>query len=142
MSTTEWADAVEALMPFMFRIETPSGQGSGFFLTHAAGGMIGIATALHVDAESFEWNGPIRVRHYKTGIANVFGPDQREIKAFPENDLAFIRLSAKGFSLPQGPLGMVSGNNTVRQGTQIAWLDSPQSPRMICVSSPVTSARI
>ena len=73
MSSTEWADAVEALIPFMFRIETPSGQGSGFSLTHTGGGMIGIATALHVVEESFEWDGPIRVRHYETGIAHVFG---------------------------------------------------------------------
>lgn len=106
MSSTEWADAVEALTPFVFQIETPSGQGSAFFLTYTGGG-IGIATALHVIEESYEWDGPIRIRHYQTGFSKVFTPVDREIRAFPNNDLAFITIDdrSKGIHTAAGPVG-------------------------------------
>lgn len=133
MNYLRWADAVDQVRPYIFRIETPQSQGTGFLITHLANGKIGIATAFHVVSHSHEWDGPIRVTHFLSAQSVVLRPADRSVKAFFENDLAFLACEPGKLPVPDGPLSIAVGGGGFRQGVEIGWCGFPAvAPTELC----------
>ena len=125
---SDWVDALDIIRPYIFRVETPSGSGTGFFLTFTTDpNGIGIATALHVVRESHEWDGPIRLHHLESGVTRVVRPPDRAMKVFSERDLAFIVVPGSDFPVPTTPLELatVKENDYLVQGVSIGWCGFP-----------------
>jgi hypothetical protein len=65
-----WDQVVQKVTPYIVKIETPTGYGTGFLsLYNEDKTWCGIATAAHVVGDADEWQKPIRIRHHEsTGI--------------------------------------------------------------------------
>lgn len=63
-----WDEIVAKITPYIVKIETPQGHGTGFLcLYNEDHSMCGIATARHVVQHAEEWQEPIRVVQQETG---------------------------------------------------------------------------
>lgn len=143
MTNTNWKELVQKIRPFVFRLETPNGHGTAFFLTHTGNGSVGIATAYHVIDEAYQWDGPFRLRHHDTGDCNLYMPADRDVKVFPEHDLAFIEIDPRGFKLPGGPLGLGGSSSPLAAGVEIGWCGFPSvASNELCFFHGHISARL
>ena len=60
-----WNAIVERVTPYVIKIETPRGHGTGFLcLYNRDKSFYGIATARHVVSYADEWQQPIRLHHF------------------------------------------------------------------------------
>ena len=63
-----WDLVLKKTTPYILKIETPAGHGTGFLcLYNQDKSICGIATALHVVFYADDWQQPIRVRHEQSG---------------------------------------------------------------------------
>jgi len=63
-----WDQVVQKVTPYIVKIETPTGYGTGFLsLYNEDKTWCGIATAAHVVGDADEWQKPIRIRHHESG---------------------------------------------------------------------------
>ena len=75
-----WADVVDYLRPYMFRISTPRGFGTGFALSlHANKTLCAVATAAHVADHAHYWEEPVRLEHVASKQVLVARPATRAI---------------------------------------------------------------
>jgi hypothetical protein len=124
MADITWAKALEKLEEYIFKILTPSGTGTGFLIS-VSGNICGIATAFHVVEHEYNWEEPIKIRHYKTGKQVLLKKSDRVILIYPDNDLAFILFPRGEFKLPSTTLGMKPSDKAVMQGVQMGWCGFP-----------------
>lgn len=125
--TNSWQDAIDAVKPYIFKIATPAGTGTGFLLSHTKTQILGIATAYHVVGHAHEWQQLIRVKHFSTGKEVVLSNDKRAIFVYPDKDLAFIMFPSieKGLTLPSDDLSTISHTKRMRVGVEIGWCGFP-----------------
>jgi hypothetical protein len=96
----DWKDAVEKLAPYVFKIHTPSGTGTGFLcLFNDDKTLCGIATALHVVQDSEEWQQPIRLVHHQSNESLFLKEDERIIYLNGETDSAIILFRKPEFEI-------------------------------------------
>jgi hypothetical protein len=63
-----WNAIVERVAPYVVKVETPSGHGTGFLcLYNQDKSLLGIATAYHVVEDADQWQQPIRLRQNTSG---------------------------------------------------------------------------
>jgi len=68
MAETPWHDVVELVAPYVMRIWTPQGSGTGFLVSNSKNTpLCGIATAEHVISHAHYWQEPIRIEHQVSG---------------------------------------------------------------------------
>jgi hypothetical protein len=141
MSDTVWAKAVGTMKPYIFRIETPHSRGTGFQLTTSEDtGLCGIATALHVIQQAFEWEEPIRIEHYTSSKTLLLKPPERAIKVHTEMDLAFVVFDKEDLPLQQVSIPLIPEDTVLKQGIQTGWCGFPaMAPRDLCFFSGVIS---
>ena len=58
----DWNTHVETLTPYIVRIETPDGHGTGFVVDQFPDGFV-VATAAHVVRDAKTWGQAIDLRH-------------------------------------------------------------------------------
>ena len=59
-----WDRAVAAVAPYVVRIETPNGYGTGFLAFYNLDkSWCGVATAAHIVAHADDWQQPIKIMH-------------------------------------------------------------------------------
>ena len=57
-----WDQVVQKVTPYVVKIETPAGSGTGFlFAYNEDHSWCGVATALHVVSAADEWQQPIKI---------------------------------------------------------------------------------
>lgn len=128
----DWNLIVEKLSPYVVKIETPQGHGTGFLCVYNdAKDTCGIATANHVVAHAEEWQEPIRI-HGTSGSTFLKASDRAIL--FDEDLDSAVVLCRKGdLDLPAELIPLLPTQNRLPIGAEVGWLGYPAiGPRSLC----------
>lgn len=121
-----WDQVVNKVSPYIVKIETPSGHGTGFlFLYNEDKTWCGIATAAHVVDYAEKWQQPIRVIHHATQKSELLKPEQRAIFIDWNTDSAVILFLKGDFSFPDTPISLLPAESPIGLGVEVGWLGFP-----------------
>jgi hypothetical protein len=137
----DWQPVIEAISPFIVKVETPDGHGTGFvcFRNQWA---YGIATAAHVVATAEEWQQPVRIRHYNSGQVELFQDAERVIFVDHHRDSAMLLVPHSGLEIPSELIKLLPANSPIATGNEVGWLGFPGiEPGTLCFFSGNVSAR-
>ncbi|HEY7160249.1 MAG TPA: hypothetical protein VH815_03275, partial [Acidobacteriota bacterium] len=88
-----WHSLCDFLTPFLARVETPDGYGTGFlFGYNRTGKVAAIATAAHVVKYAHDWKTPLKLIHHQSGEELFLRPEDRVIFMDAKRDCASICL--------------------------------------------------
>lgn len=88
-----WNEVVESVTPYILKIETPTGYGTGFLcLYNETRNLCGIATAYHVVRDTDEWQQPMRIQHYASSGSVFLQEHQRVVYYNAQTDSAVYPL--------------------------------------------------
>ncbi|NEV65136.1 S1C family serine protease [Thiorhodococcus minor] len=123
----DWSLLVKQIAPFVVRIETRSGYGTGFIYWQCQDKCC-VATAKHVVAHADEpgWEQPIHI-HHPNGKSVICYPDFREgyYSTNEVGDSAAIIISKDGLELPPRCLPLWDWSDMIPIGTPLGWLGHP-----------------
>ncbi|HET7638757.1 MAG TPA: hypothetical protein VFK47_08455, partial [Ktedonobacteraceae bacterium] len=103
-----WNSIAEKITPYIVKIETPTGHGTGFLCFYNADRTFcGIATARHVVSYADEWQQPIRLVHFPSKSIVFFKESDRLIFSDYETDSALILLQPGDLKLPESPIPLL-----------------------------------
>lgn len=130
MAKTEWYEAVEFLTPYIVRILTPQGSGTGFLVSCSKNtGLVGIATADHVISHAHYWQEPIRIEHQASGKSILLRHTDRAINSQPLTDTAGVVFERGELILPTDALQLTPPKQHFKAGVEIGWLGYPAIPQ-------------
>lgn len=134
MANIEWRQAVKIIEPFVLKIKTPRGSGTGFLCAYTKDQKIcGIATAAHVIANSHLWEEPIRLEHYISGETKLLREPNRIILIDSDRDTAVIIFKKEDMPLPDRTLPFIRKRKYLQVGVEIGWVGFPVvSPENLC----------
>jgi hypothetical protein len=142
-----WNQAYKAVEPYIVKIETPAGSGTGFFFTYNEGKvLISIATALHVVKDADDWRQPLKIRQVSSGKELYLEPHARAILPDYDRDTAVILLATKtvtdaGLTVPEIMLPLFPSNKYKPIGTALGWAGYPAiAPFTLCLFQGGVSA--
>jgi len=138
----EWRVLYEKILPYVVRIETPEGFGTGFlFAFNRNKRMVGFATAAHVIQHADSWKLPIKITHHVSGQELFLNRNDRVVELDVDRDSASILTANPGDYLPQEPLQMMSAEHFKPIGTEVAWVGYPVIARPnLCLFSGTIAA--
>ncbi len=138
-----WNSIVEKVAPYVVKIETPNGHGTGFLcLYNQDKSLLGIATAYHVVSEADEWQQPMRMRHLTSGSTVFLKEYERTILNDFESDSAVILTKPSDLQLPENPIPLLPPSIPLAIGTEVGWLGFPSIAAFtLCFFSGNISAR-
>lgn len=144
MPEPEWKDAVEKIQPYVVKITTPSGFGTGFLFSRSkAGDLVGVATAAHVISHAHMWDEPIRIEHFDSEKTVTLKEDSRAVFIEEAMDTAAIVFARGDIPFPEILLGLSPEGKYLRIGNEIGWVGFPAlSPSNLCFFTGRTSAYI
>jgi len=122
-----WNEIVERVTPFVVKIETPQGHGTGFLcLYNDSKTFLGIATAAHVVAHAEKWQEPIRLSQLQSGSSVLLKEEDRIIYLDPRMDSAVV-LTPLGLKLelPKELIPLRPIEDRLPTGTEVGWLGFP-----------------
>lgn len=124
----EWHEVVEAIKPFLVRIQSPGGSGTGFLWSyHGEDRIPGISTAYHVIDDADTWQQPIKI--WKDDKAVLLQAKDRVVTM--ESDAASIWVTESGteligaLGLPEAPVPLLPKPRHVKVGVEVGWLGFP-----------------
>jgi len=130
MAEETWFEAVEIVTPYVVRILTPRGSGTGFlFYRSKSGNLIGFATAAHVIEPSQYWEEPIRIHHAPSGAPILLRAADRALFVDAAKDTAAIVMAAGNIKLRDTLLPMIEEGTHLKVGIEVGWLGFPAMPR-------------
>lgn len=138
-----WNTIVEKVAPYVVKVETPSGHGTGFLcLYNDDASFCGIATARHVVSYADEWQQPLRLTHHQSS-SNVFLKESdRVIWHDYDTDSAVILIQTGQLQLPQALIPLLPISTPLLIGAEVGWLGFPAvAPYSLCFFSGNISAR-
>lgn len=140
--TTTWHEMVEILAPFVVRIWTPQGSGTGFLVSSSKKtSLCAIATAEHVIRHAHYWEEPIRIEHLASGKTVLLRQAERVIQTQPLADTAAIIFERRDLNLPTDGIQLIPKDNHFKPGVEIGWLGYPAIPKAsLCFFSGHVSA--
>lgn len=122
----EWDKIVEKVSPYVVKIETPDGHGTGFlYVYNEDKTIVGIATAAHVVDHAEEWHEPIKIRNYKSELITLLRDSQRIIYMNYVNDSAVILFSKSDFKFPEPLIPLLPESAPISIGCEVGWLGFP-----------------
>lgn len=138
-----WNSIVDKVTPYIVKIETPAGHGTGFLcLYNHDSTFFGIATARHVVSYADEWQQPIRLQHYPSSTVVFLKEPDRIIFSDADTDSAVILARSGGLQLPQNLIPLLPSTVALTIGTEVGWLGFPAlAPSTLCFFSGNISAR-
>ena len=139
-----WHEVVLTVEPAIVKIETPSGNGTGFLcLYNHDKSWCGIATALHVVGSADQWQQPIRITQVTTMKTTFMTHSDRAIYLDWNTDSAIILIpTPPDFNFPANPIPMRSLDKPLNIGDEIGWMGFPYlEPWQLCFFSGCVSAR-
>lgn len=120
----EWFQVVEKVAPYIVKIETPNGSGTGFIF-HYYGDWVGIATAYHIIEHADLWHEPIRI--IQNDVASLLQIDERIIRN--QDDIAVIWRSKSNQSgivdWPKNLVPLLPKDTSFKVGVEVGWLGFP-----------------
>ena len=138
-----WNSIVDRVTPYIVKIETPNGHGTGFLCFYNADrSFFGIATARHVVSYAEEWQQPIRLQHFPSNT-NVFLKETDRIIFHDVNtDSALILVKPGELKLPQDTIPLLPSSIPLAIGTEVGWLGYPAMAQFdLCFFGGMISAR-
>jgi hypothetical protein len=142
-----WHAAFKAVEPYIVKIQTPAGAGSGFFFAYNEDkSLVGVATALHVLDEANEWRQPLKVIHVQTSRELFLSHGERGILVDYRRDSAAILIPTKavtdaGLPVPTTMLKLLPSTQFTRTGVALAWAGYPAiAPSTLCLFQGGVSA--
>lgn len=139
-----WSQVVAKVKPYIVKIETPTGSGTGFLcLYNESKKWCGIATALHVVEYADDWQQPIKIIHHSSPDPIFLKESQRVIFPDWKTDSAIILFKKPEKNpLPDTPLPLLLLNKPLDIGFEVGWLGFPYiEPYTLCFFSGCISAR-
>ena len=138
-----WNHVVAKLTPYIVKIETPMGSGTGFLCTYNdVKNWCGIATALHVVEYAEQWQQPIRVHHFPTKQQVFLKESNRVIYTDYKTDSAVILFQRPEKVFPDDLIPLVPRDKPISIGVEVGWLGFPGiEPYTLCFFSGNVSAR-
>jgi hypothetical protein len=138
-----WDEIVEKATPYVVKIETPTGYGTGFLgMYNETHGLCGIATACHVIQDTYDWQQPIRIHHYQTSSTTFLQESDRFIFTDQKTDSAVILFQANKFEFPQDLIPLRPIDRSLPIGVEVGWLGYPAiAPFTLSFFSGNVSAR-
>lgn len=137
-----WDTVVQKVTPYIVKIETPTGYGTGFLSFYNSDKTwCGIATAAHVVSDADDWQKPIRIRHQ--GSDPVFlQPNERVIYKDWNTDSAVVLFLKGNLQLPEVPIALFPVGAPLGIGVEVGWLGFPNiEPNTLCFFSGIISAK-
>ena len=134
----EWNEIVKIVAPYIVKIETPTGHGTGFLcLYNEDKSLFGVATALHVVSYADEWQQPIRLQHYPSSTTMFLKAEsnkrERVIFTDPDTDSAVILSNPGPLKLPKDSLALLQRSSALPIGSEVGWLGFPAlAPSTLC----------
>jgi hypothetical protein len=144
MTEPQWHIIVEKLTPYVVRIWTPQGSGTGFFISNSKEtSLCAVATADHVISHAHYWEEPIRIEHIASGKTLLLRQSDRAINTNSATDTAAIIFERKDVVVPDGGVPLTPKDKHFKPGVEIGWLGFPAIPRAnLCFFSGRISAWI
>lgn len=138
-----WNSIVERVAPYVVKVETPSGHGTGFLcLYNKDKSLLGIATAYHVVEDADQWQQPIRLQQTTSGTTVFLKEHERTILVDHESDSAVILTGPSDLQLPEIPIPLLPTTVPLAIGTEVGWLGFPSiAAYTLCFFSGNISAR-
>lgn len=139
-----WNLVIEKVKPYIVKIETPAGSGTGFLcLYNEDKQWCGIATALHVVEYADEWQQPIKILHQISPEQIFLKERDRVVFADWKTDSAIIFFPKPDKSkLPDSLLPLRPLDKPLDIGSEVGWLGFPYlEPYTLCFFSGCISAR-
>ena len=137
-----WEQVVQKVTPYIFKIETPAGYGTGFlYLYNDNKSWCGVATALHVVDYANTWKQPIKLIHHDS-LQQIFLKDSDYIiMTDGKTDSAVILFQKPEFELPCELIELIPLNTLLSIGNEVSWLGFPAiEPYTLCFFSGNISA--
>jgi hypothetical protein len=138
-----WNTIVEKVSPYVVKIETPGGHGTGFLCLHNDDKtFFGIATAAHVVRYADDWQQPLRLHHHSSSDVAFLKEDQRVIWLDDATDSAVILVESNHLGLPETAIPLLPMTTPLEIGAEVGWLGFPAvAPSSLCFFSGNISAR-
>ena len=138
----EWHEAIAQFEPYLFRIFTPDGSGTGWLVSRSTSTpLCVIATASHVLDHAHYWEEPIRLQHHQSGKTVLLRPRDRAINIDHITDTTAIMLNGNDLVLPDKPLPLIKKDSHLKPGVDIGWLGYPaiQRANLCFFSGPISA---
>ena len=139
-----WNQIVEKVKPYLVKIETPTGSGTGFLcLYNESKKWCGIATAWHVVQYADEWQQPVKIIHEASPEQIFLKERDRVIFLNWKTDSAIIFFpKPEKSNLPKNVLPLRPLDKALDIGSEVGWLGFPYlEPYTMCFLSGCISAR-
>ncbi len=138
-----WDQVVQKVTPYIVKIETPTGYGTGFLsLYNDDKSWCGISTAAHVVSDADEWQKPIRIRHQDSPEVLLLQPKDRAIFIDWKTDSAVVLFFKGNLELPEFPITLLPVGTPLGIGVEVGWLGFPNiEAYTLCFFSGNISAR-
>lgn len=115
-----WDKIVKRITPHIVKIETQSGYGTGFLSLYNENKILcGVATSMHVVSHADEWQQPIRIRHYFSGVTDFLEESNCIIFKNQDTDSAVIYFRKAGFPLPEDPIPVLPSDSIIDIGVEV-----------------------
>jgi hypothetical protein len=125
-----WNDIVEKVAPYVVKIETPNGHGTGFLcLYNEDHSIYGLATAYHVVEHADRWQQPIRVLHHSSNTTAFINEERRVILSDDSRDSAVILCWDSDLELPQQLIPILPVDHRLPIGVEVGWIGYPSISR-------------
>ena len=121
-----WNNVQKQIVPYLLRIETQDGSGTGFLFAYNEDKSIAaFATAAHVVEQAHDWKQPIKLIHHESGDDVFLTDKERVIFLDRRRDSASILVRADALKLPASTLPLMDPTKYKRVGVEIAWTGFP-----------------
>jgi hypothetical protein len=132
-----WYSACAKVEPYIVKIETPAGAGTGFFFAYNEDkSLVGIATALHVVSEAQNWRYPIKIVQGAKELFLTY--EDRAVIVDNQRDSAAILVAAaacksKEIAIPDKMLPLLASDKKAKVGVTLGWAGFPAiASRKLC----------
>lgn len=138
-----WNKIMTKISPYIVKIETPSGTGTGFLCVYGADkSLCGVATAYHVVSDADEWEQPVRITHYISKTSKLFKEPDRFIFGNIKTDSSIILFPKSDFPFPEELIKLLPSERPIEIGNEVGWLGFPAIDiNTLCFFSGIISAR-
>ncbi|MGA3285738.1 MAG: serine protease [Verrucomicrobiota bacterium] len=140
-----WDSIVQKVSPYVVKIETPDGNGTGFVALYSEDKTwCGIATALHVVGEADAWQKPIKIHAYNFIKPPLFLPEGRRIifTDWKTDSAVIFFQKSSDLKLPEDLVSLRPINAPLTIGVELGWMGFPfLEPWTLCFFSGNISAR-
>jgi hypothetical protein len=121
-----WDPVVRKVMPFVVKIETPSGSGTGFLCGYTGNkSLCLIATALHVVSQCDEWQQPIKLHNIGFQKTTFLKESDRVIFKNYARDSAVLLIPNGQLIFPEELIKLRPMESPVDIGCEVGWLGYP-----------------